>query len=86
MVFVESEVDVMTDPVFGTTEMALLGRNRRTNQNEEVRLKNKATFITKRDEEPIENDGLNSQSFLICPYCKEAHEIENCETRKANEH
>ena len=81
--FVEQEVDMMTDPLFGTEEMTVFAKSKRIAQtNEQTKSKNRTSFSTKADDErPQNSDAVQEfQVNVYCLYCKGAHSIEACES------
>ena len=77
--FVEREVDVMSDPIFGTTEMTSLTRAKRSSQ-EDAKPRNRTSFSTRRDEEASEEKTFHIESKPVCQYCKLEHDIGSCES------
>ncbi|XP_043217561.1 uncharacterized protein LOC122379413 [Amphibalanus amphitrite] len=73
--FVEKEVEVAADPVFGTAEMAAISSGTKSspvNRREQaVKVKKSKIHVTKTTE-----DAANGE---LCPCCKEGHDLEACQ-------
>ena len=73
--FVEKEVEVAADPVFGTAEMAAISSATKpssVNKREEaVKVKKSKIHVTKATE-----DAANGE---LCPCCKAGHDLEACQ-------